>query len=139
MSLSRHQLKAAKLAKINFRSDNEQKFAPIEFQKRKSQFINELSCLLFTHKEDSEIGVIISELIVFTLTIQERYFLDKVYTASKNSLFTAFDLNDYLIILKKIHMLLFQSRCLSDKERLRFYRLERFCIKRYLKHCTSAD
>jgi len=138
MSLSRHQLKAAKLAKINFRPENERKFAPIEFQRRKSQFINELSCLLFTHKKDREIGVIISELIVFTLTIQERYFLDKVYTASKNSLFTAFDLNDYLIILKKIHMLLFQSRYLSDKERLRFYHLERFCIKRYLERCTSA-
>ena len=138
MSLSRHQLKAAKLAKINFRPENERKFAPIEFQRRKSQFINELSCLLFTHKEDREMGVIISELIVVTLTIQERYFLDKVYTMSKNSLFTAFDLNDYLIILKKIHMLLFQSRYLSDKKRLRFYRLERFCIKRYLEHFTSA-
>jgi len=138
MSLSRHKLNIAKLANLKFRQENESNFAPIVFQRRKSQFINELSCLLFIHKKDREIRVIISELIVFTLTIQERYFLDKVYTASKTNLFTAFDLNDYLIILKKIHMLLFQSRCLSDKEKLRFYRLERYCIKRYLEHCAST-
>lgn len=139
MNLSRHKLNNVKLAIITFRLENERNFATIEFQKRKFQFVNELSCLLFTHKEDREIAVIISELMVFALTIQERHFLDKVYTASKTSMFTAFEPNDYLIILKKIHMLLFQSGCLSDKERLRFYRLERFCIKRYLESSTSAQ
>ena len=137
MSLSRHKLNNVKFPKITFRLENERNFASIQSQKRKFQFVNELSCLLFTHKEDREIAVIISELMVFTLTIQERHFLDKVYTTSKTNVFTAFEPNEYLIILKKIHMLLFQSGCLSEKERLRLYRLERFCIKRYLNSSTS--
>lgn len=137
MSLSKPPLNDDKLAKITFRIDNERLFASIEFQKRKFQFVNELSSLLFAHSEDREIALIISELLVVALTIKERHFLDKVYTSSKKRMFTTFGPHDYLLILKKIHTLLFQSRSLSEKKRLRFYSLERFCIKRYLDRAIT--
>jgi hypothetical protein len=132
-------VKSTNKTKITFQREDELDFATIEFQKRKFQFLNELTCLLFTHRTNKEIGAIISELIVFTLAIQERYFLDKVYAAYKINIFATYELHDYLIVLKKIHHLLFQAGGLSDKKRLRFYRLERFCIKYYLDHSLSVQ
>ena len=137
MSLSRHNQYSDKTAKITFRPDNKRILANSEFQKRKFQFINELSCLLFAHKKDREISVIISKLIIFTLSIHERYFLDKVYTSSMENMSSVYKPHEYLRILKKIHILLFQTGHLSEEERIRFYRLERFCIKRYLKKSRS--
>ena len=137
MSLSRHEQYQEKPAKITFGPDNKQSLANKEFQKRKFQFINELLCLLFSHKKEREISKIISDLIIFTLSIQEYHFLDKAYTVSMENTSKVYDPHNYLHILKKIHILLFQTGSLSEEERLRFYRLERFCIKNYLKKSRS--
>ena len=137
MSLSRHRQYSGKSAKISFRPDNKRTLASSEFQKRKFQFINELSYLLFVHKKDWEISVIISKLIIFTLSIPEHHFLDKAYTSSMENISNICEPQEYLHILKKIHILLFQTGHLSEEERILFYRLERFCIKRYLKKSQS--
>ncbi len=133
MSISKYKQSSDKSAKITFHPDNKRTLASNEFQKRKFRFINELSCLLFAHKKDRDISVIISKLIIFTLSIHEHHFLDKAYTSAMEQMSSVYEPHEYLRILKKIHILLFQTRCLSEEERLRFYRLERFCIKCYLK------
>ena len=138
MSLSRHKQSGDKSVKITFRSDKKHILASSEFQKRKFQFINEISCLLFAHKKDREISVIISKLIIFALSIHEHHFLDKAYTSSMKNMSSIYEPHEYLRILKKIHIFLFQTRRLSEEERLRFYRLERFCIKRYLNKSRST-
>jgi hypothetical protein len=138
MSSIRDELKISQFSVININKHNSLHLAKNEFQRRKYQFISELTFLLICHNDNREIYKIISHLIVVSLEATEFIFSEKVFTKRNKIAFPKKNDFDYLPFLKKVHTYLFRCSQLSDKERVDFYKLERFLIKQYLEHRSTS-
>ncbi len=134
MSSSRDEFNISHFSVININQQNPLNLAKNEFQRRKYQYISELISLLISHNDNSEIYNIISHLIVVSLETTEVIFSEKIFAKRNKIIFSKKEYFDYLPFLKKIHIYLFRCAHLSDKERVDFYKLERFLIKQYLEH-----
>ena len=134
MSSSRDELNTSHFSIININPQNPLNLAKNEFQRRKYQFISELFSLLISHNHSNEIFNIISHLIVVSLDTTEFIFSEKIFAIRKKIIFSKKEYFDYLPFLKKMHTYLIRCTHLSDKERVDFYKLERFLIKKYLEH-----
>ena len=131
-SVSKDENNFSNYSEINLLLQNPLKAAKKELYRRKYTFVSEIASLLIFHKENKEIYNIISRLILISLESQEIIFLEKNFIDTNTDFFIKKERFDYLRFLKKLHTFLIQSSQLSEKERVDFYRLERFFIKQYL-------
>jgi len=81
-----------------------------EFQRRKSSFISELVYLLFNHRETPSELKEISKIIISSLKSSESVYLDKVFSYKNHNPFLQFNFRAYLITLKKISVILKNSK-----------------------------
>ncbi|MFX0069736.1 MAG: hypothetical protein ACFFAO_01470 [Candidatus Hermodarchaeota archaeon] len=108
-------------------------FTSKEFQKRKFSLLSELLSFLYSHNRIDGTFQHISNLILLSLITPETTFLDKIFSVRINYHFKNFYFKDHIVIIKKISSLLKQDVSITNKQLLKYCRLERFFIKICLK------